>query len=158
MKKLPIVKTPAQVVIAVGLIILVSEFLIMLLIESIHATILKDPLLEGLAFYFLDPIALTAIVSPALYLLVFRPLNRQVELERQLAELRHQEFKGEIKHLAFYDHLTGLPNRRLLLDRLHQAFAFSARSGRGCALLFINLDNFKDINDTLGHDIGDILL
>ena len=158
MKKLPIVKTPAKVVIAVGLIILVSEFLIMVLIESFRATILKDPLLEGLAFYLLDPIALTAIVSPALYLLVFRPLNRQVELERQLAELRSLQAKDEIKHLAFYDPLTGLPNRRLLLDRLHQAFAFSARSGRECALLYIDLDNFKDINDTLGHDIGDLLL
>lgn len=88
MKKLPIVlNTPVRVVIAVGLIILGSEFLIMLLIENIHATILKDPFLEKLAFKFLDPIALTAIVSPALYLLIFRPLNQQSELERQLDEL-----------------------------------------------------------------------
>jgi diguanylate cyclase (GGDEF)-like protein/PAS domain S-box-containing protein len=64
----------------------------------------------------------------------------------------------KIKHLAFYDPLTGLPNRRLLNDRLQQAFAFSARSGHESALLFIDLDNFKDINDTLGHDIGDLLL
>ncbi len=64
----------------------------------------------------------------------------------------------QIENLAFYDPLTHLPNRRLLLDRLHQAFAFSARSGREGALLFIDLDNFKDINDTLGHDIGDLLL
>jgi diguanylate cyclase (GGDEF)-like protein len=65
---------------------------------------------------------------------------------------------GKIKQLAFYDSLTGLPNRRLLIDRLHQAFASSARSSRKGALLFIDLDNFKDINDTLGHDIGDLLL
>ena len=64
----------------------------------------------------------------------------------------------EIKHLALYDHLTDLPNRRLLLDRLRQALASSARSGREGALLFIDLDNFKSLNDTLGHDIGDILL
>ncbi len=70
----------------------------------------------------------------------------------------HKAADEAIKNLAFYDQLTGLPNRRLLLDRLHQAFAFSARSGREGALLFIDLDNFKDINDTLGHDIGDLLL
>jgi len=68
------------------------------------------------------------------------------------------EAAEKIKHLAFYDSLTGLPNRRLLTDRLHQAFSSSARSGREGALLFIDLDNFKDINDTLGHDIGDLLL
>jgi diguanylate cyclase (GGDEF)-like protein/PAS domain S-box-containing protein len=64
----------------------------------------------------------------------------------------------EIKHLAFYDPLTRLPNRRLLLDRLHQALAASARSHRYGALLFIDLDNFKNLNDTLGHDMGDRLL
>ncbi len=64
----------------------------------------------------------------------------------------------EIKHLAFYDPLTGLPNRRLLMDRLQQAFATSARTGRRGALLIIDLDNFKTLNDTLGHDIGDLLL
>ena len=66
--------------------------------------------------------------------------------------------EDEIKHLAFYDPLTRLPNRRLLLDRLHQALASSARSGRKGALLFIDLDNFKTLNDTLGHDKGDLLL
>ncbi|MDD5175951.1 MAG: EAL domain-containing protein [Sterolibacterium sp.] len=66
--------------------------------------------------------------------------------------------EDEIRHLAFYDPLTRLPNRRLLLDRLQQALASSARSGREGALLFIDLDNFKDLNDTLGHDIGDLLL
>ena len=64
----------------------------------------------------------------------------------------------EIKHLAFYDPLTRLPNRRLLLDRLRQALSSIVRSGRSAALLFIDLDNFKILNDTLGHDIGDILL
>ncbi len=66
--------------------------------------------------------------------------------------------EDEIKHLAFYDPLTRLPNRRLLLDRLNQALASSTRSGREGALLFIDLDNFKTLNDTLGHDVGDLLL
>jgi len=66
--------------------------------------------------------------------------------------------ENEIRNLAFFDPLTGLPNRRLLMDRLQQAMASSARSGRKCGLLFIDLDNFKTLNDTLGHDIGDLLL
>ncbi|HEU4853821.1 MAG TPA: EAL domain-containing protein [Nitrosospira sp.] len=66
--------------------------------------------------------------------------------------------ENEILHLAFYDSLTGLPNRRLLLDRLGHALTVSARSRLMGALLFIDLDNFKLLNDTLGHDMGDLLL
>ncbi|HZX28139.1 MAG TPA: EAL domain-containing protein [Telluria sp.] len=68
---------------------------------------------------------------------------------------RHEE---EIRRLAFFDPLTGLPNRRLLMDRLHHALAATVRSGRVGALMFIDLDNFKTLNDTLGHDKGDELL
>jgi diguanylate cyclase (GGDEF)-like protein/PAS domain S-box-containing protein len=64
----------------------------------------------------------------------------------------------EIRNLAFFDPLTRLPNRRLLQDRLQQALASCGRSGRSGAILFIDLDNFKNLNDTLGHDIGDLLL
>ncbi len=64
----------------------------------------------------------------------------------------------EINNLAFYDPLTLLPNRRLLSDRLKQALASSARSGKYGALLFIDLDNFKVTNDTLGHTVGDLML
>lgn len=64
----------------------------------------------------------------------------------------------KIQQLAFHDSLTRLPNRMLLLDRLQHALASNARSGRGGALLFIDLDNFKALNDTLGHVMGDILL
>ena len=69
-----------------------------------------------------------------------------------------KEAEEEIKNLAFYDSLTGLPNRRLLLDRLNHALAVSSRSGKKGAVLFLDLDNFKNLNDTLGHDTGDLLL
>ncbi|OGS83883.1 MAG: hypothetical protein A2061_06020 [Gallionellales bacterium GWA2_59_43] len=66
--------------------------------------------------------------------------------------------ENEIHHLAYYDTLCQLPNRRLLLDRLRQAVATGARNQSGGALLFIDLDNFKTLNDTKGHGIGDLLL
>jgi diguanylate cyclase (GGDEF)-like protein/PAS domain S-box-containing protein len=64
----------------------------------------------------------------------------------------------DIKHLAFYDHLTQLPNRKLMLDRLTQALTSSVRHGKHGALMLIDLDNFKTLNDTLGHAVGDQLL
>jgi diguanylate cyclase (GGDEF)-like protein/PAS domain S-box-containing protein len=64
----------------------------------------------------------------------------------------------QIDTLAFYDPLTGLPNRRLLLDRLEQSLHVSTRHARKSALLFVDLDNFKTLNDTLGHFQGDALL
>jgi diguanylate cyclase (GGDEF)-like protein/PAS domain S-box-containing protein len=64
----------------------------------------------------------------------------------------------QIKNLAYFDALTGLPNRRLLLDRLEQALAASSRHLREGALLFLDLDDFKKVNDTHGHDVGDLLL
>lgn len=64
----------------------------------------------------------------------------------------------QLVYLAYHDSLTRLPNRRMFMDRLKHAMAAADRSGHYCALLFIDLDDFKTLNDTLGHDMGDLLL
>ena len=80
----------------------------------------------------------------------------QQQVDGQMAAL--QEKQRELDHLASHDSLTGLPNRRLFLDRLGQALARSRRTGEPLALLFIDLDHFKEINDRLGHAAGDVVL
>ncbi len=78
----------------------------------------------------------------------------------RLAQARQdiKKSKADVEQLAFYDYLTHLPNRLLLIDRLGHAMTAAARSKQLGALLFMDLDNFKTINDTLGHDTGDLLL
>ncbi len=75
---------------------------------------------------------------------------------RDITDLKDAEQAAH--HLAHYDPLTGLPNRRLLLDRLHLALTQAKRFHRALAVMFLDLDHFKKINDTLGHEIGDKLL
>lgn len=89
-----------------------------------------------------------------------RALLKLRDTSKEAAELRLEQLRAQetIKNLAFYDSLSHLPNRRLLLDRLQQALTAITRSGHAGALLFIDLDNFKSLNDTLGHYTGDILL
>ncbi|AVS70743.1 bifunctional diguanylate cyclase/phosphodiesterase [Paracidovorax avenae] len=71
---------------------------------------------------------------------------------------QHKAAEEEIHYLAYYDPLTQLPNRRLLVDRLQQALAASVRRGRCGAVLMLDLDNFKTLNETQGHERGDMLL
>ena len=83
-------------------------------------------------------------------------LTNYVAVSSDISQRKQSE--QEIHQLAFFDPLTKLPNRRLLLDRLQQAMAVSLRSGRYGALLFLDMDHFKTINDTQGHAVGDLLL
>ena len=71
---------------------------------------------------------------------------------------QRKEAEAKIVQLAFYDPLTSLPNRRLMQDRLHQAVSASRRKQSCGALLFIDVDDFKTLNETQGHDVGDLLL
>jgi diguanylate cyclase (GGDEF)-like protein/PAS domain S-box-containing protein len=76
----------------------------------------------------------------------------------QVAVVDLSEAKRSLEDLAQHDALTGLPNRRLLLDRLRQATSAARRRSRGVGVLFVDLDRFKEINDTHGHDAGDAVL
>ncbi|MFI4939367.1 MAG: EAL domain-containing protein [Burkholderiales bacterium] len=67
---------------------------------------------------------------------------------------QRKQIEDELRHLANHDPLTGLPNRLLLMDRLSQAIAFAHRASKHVAVLFIDIDRFKNINDSLGHDAG----
>jgi diguanylate cyclase (GGDEF)-like protein/PAS domain S-box-containing protein len=82
--------------------------------------------------------------------------ERFIAIARDVTERKINE--EAIQHMAFHDSLTGLPNRRLLNDRLQSALAASARHGQHGAMMFLDLDKFKQLNDTQGHDVGDLLL
>ena len=92
-----------------------------------------------------------------------RLLERDLALNQRASELEHEVSERKLaeqrmSHMATHDELTGLANRALLMDRLNQAIASAERSPALLAVLFIDLDKFKHINDTLGHDIGDEVL
>lgn len=102
----------------------------------------------------LDELLPTSVV--ALILIGQFALRRWQETKHQCEELLKAE--REIHHLAYHDHLTGLPNRSLVMDRIQQAMRQADRSQKPISLVFLDLDHFKDVNDELGHLVGDELL
>jgi diguanylate cyclase (GGDEF)-like protein len=87
-------------------------------------------------------------------------IRRQIswDIQHQKLEAEKRDSDEQVRRLAFLDSLTNLPNRRLLIDRLSQAMLASKRSGKFMAMMFVDLDNFKSLNDQHGHEFGDLLL
>src|SRR5581483_3037222 len=108
------------------------------------------PIAAAASSIFWPVAAVLAVVLIALYLSLY-PLLRRVtrRLRKQVEEIEHQ---------AMHDHLTGLPNRVLFRDRVEQALHGAKRSPGEVAVMFLDLDRFKEVNDTLGHESGDVLL
>ena len=133
-----------------------------------HCAVIRDEALHhGLRAYWSTPIISAKGAMLGAFAVYAREPSRPtaadrelLERARQLAGIAIEKYRDQesLATLAYYDALTGLPNRVLLQDRLHQAIIEADRHERLVALLFMDLDRFKSINDTLGHEMGDLLL
>ncbi len=108
------------------------------------------PVLSVLNAAIFNALLLVVLVSPTLYFFVLRPLLIYV------ADRKNSE--SLINRIAYYDELTNLPNRNLFLDRLNSAISHAARYNRKAAILLLDIDNFKRVNETLEHRLGDLML
>jgi diguanylate cyclase (GGDEF)-like protein len=108
-------------------------------------------------------IPLLATILVMVFIIASFRAKAQSDLEREHQALKQvlverQALEEALLHQAFYDSLTGLPNRALLFDRLQHAFLEAVRHQRALSMLFVDLDDFKSVNDRFGHAIGDLLL
>jgi diguanylate cyclase (GGDEF)-like protein len=147
------------IVLPVAASVLLTEVVVVVMSLILKGEVAGDYLLTGLVT--------SGLVSATVIVFLYRLISELRETEKLLAEkslhlektLRtHKEAEQSLVQVTNYDVLTGLPNRFLFLDRLGHAISRSARNHRMVAVLLLDIDNFKTINDTLGHTHGDLLL
>ena len=133
----------------------------------IPPSILLETSSLGLSVHVPVMSALCLAVFALIYLRMMWLIDRitkqtsEIEVHARALEASHSQrdsLEEDLRHLAFHDELTGLANRALLHDRVEHALASMPRSGRSVALCFGDLDGFKTVNDTLGHNVGDSVL
>lgn len=135
-----------------------DEYFITLISETLVINKQLESLILQLVLVSSIAIALLGIITWLIFQkLAIQPLLHEIKL-RHKAEKQLHENQQHYQHLAHHDTLTGLPNRLLFNDRLEQAVLKSKRNGKSFALFFIDLDQFKQINDTAGHSVGDKIL
>jgi diguanylate cyclase (GGDEF)-like protein len=135
------VPSTASVVVRISAVIWIVEFAIMMALGSV------DGELGFIAEAALDAVLLSGLSAPLIYYWAILPFIRA----RNAAE-------QSVRHLALHDPLTGLPNRRLLDEHIRTAVDYRVRERNFGALLLVDLDGFKPINDTYGHETGDLVL
>jgi two-component system cell cycle response regulator len=130
-----------QIILRITAIIAVAEFFIMFLLIYSPFT------LSAISEAAIDTFLLVILTSPIIYMLVIKPFK-----------LERDEAIDELADMAYSDPLTGLPNRRVLLKCMEKSLAECARHNIQAAVILIDLDGFKKINDNFGHDTGDAVL
>jgi diguanylate cyclase (GGDEF)-like protein len=118
--------------------------------------VLREALHESLDLYVL--VGSSACMFALVLLRMAGIVRRNEELARQMVALTEQSARAELEHQAFHDALTGLPNRALFRDRVEHALAGRRRDGLPVAVLIIDVDDFKHVNDGLGPAVGDVVL
>ncbi|MFZ2490716.1 MAG: EAL domain-containing protein [Thermoanaerobaculia bacterium] len=119
------------------------------------------PAFHQTVWFYVSIAALAVVLGSLLYWLRVRVHTAREKQLLALVDQRTEEIqreRDEVEHLAYHDHLTQLPNRLLYVDRLEQAVSRANRRRESLAVLFLDLDHFKKVNDSLGHSIGDRLL
>jgi len=135
------IPTNGQALLRIVIIVSVAEMMIMLIFDSLQLE------LDMKAIALLDGLLLVALSTLPIYLWVIMPFANA-----------HKRNTRHVAHLAYHDALTDLPNRRLLFEHLGRALAACRRHRVHGALLLVDLDGFKQVNDVHGHDAGDVLL